>query len=1013
MASNPGTWVSDNLCTYEFWSNTANCVATATAFPVNFQQGKQIHMLAGSGQARIGGDGTNAWGYTPPAGLKILIPNVITSNATKTAVTGVLASVAPSATLTTRPKLLTGGVTGVINIDKACLSWYISSQQGFSYVMNHVALLESTYITEIASFYKFNDVGTGMSSLLTAVLTGTTASVSAAALAVGLCYSTGTVTNCRLSRFHVTTAGHFCAIFNDATNVTWTNNKLHVLRTTATMSGSARNAGSGTLLTTRSSNMTYTDNQLVGGQASLVTSSNLTFTNTDYMDTLEGATATTIPMSIFVPSANSSAIKIDGITFGEGITVNTQPYSALLSPLTGATNIRLMRVGSATAPLSAGSANAMGSIILGVAASGANNIRIQQVYTTLLRLGIQSAIDNSYGNLQWEDVWGLALPATATNLGYNNISLNTTAKKIGAVFGNQIPNTLTVATAASTALTFSGNVTLAKDTLIWGASGQYIGQLTAAIAAATNGTMYLASSAQQTTGAFTSALPTGQTAIYGHTFQDFFTPFTYTVVTGTAWNVAGYCSFTTQTGHPFVAGDKVTIANTVSSAVAPTSYQMTSGFNGTFTVLASPAPTATTFAVTMTKNPGVWASGGTINPVLGAIAIQMNEQTSVNYYTVNKLDAGSGFTSTGTIAMLNIGDDVEFTTPDWIIGHSRFTYGATAPYTATRPVIMTANQYYHDIFYKIDKGAGYSANWGNVWFNAARGNATWSITAGALTVVNQVTPTSTVVTGSITSNILTVTAVTSGTLYEGCILSGTGVTANTIITSIIDAPQGGPGTYGVQVIAFAAGTYTLATTSANAASTTITGVSSTYGLKVGDYVYATTLPTTFVAGTTIASINTANQITLSVAGVASTLQRFVACGIHAETGITAAQGFKLKIKVKTNTYSATNLLQAIKIPTVTSSVFQQTLLPLDTITLTLTGLQTGSDIVILGAGTSTEKLNIDANVGTTYNYVYSSSSLVDIGVFKAGYVPFYIRNYTLPSVSGSLPIAQFIDRNYA
>jgi hypothetical protein len=82
--------------------------------------------------------------------------------------------------------------------------------------------------------------------------------------------------------------------------------------------------------------------------------------------------------------------------------------------------------------------------------------------------------------------------------------------------------------------------------------------------------------------------------------------------------------------------------------------------------------------------------------------------------------------------------------------------------------------------------------------------------------------------------------------------------------------------------------------------------------------------------------------------------------------------------------------------------------------LTLTGLQDGSDIVILTAGTTTERVNIDANSGTTYqfSYAYTASDYVDIQVFKAGYVPFIVRSYLLPNADGSLPIAQVVDRYY-
>ena len=83
-------------------------------------------------------------------------------------------------------------------------------------------------------------------------------------------------------------------------------------------------------------------------------------------------------------------------------------------------------------------------------------------------------------------------------------------------------------------------------------------------------------------------------------------------------------------------------------------------------------------------------------------------------------------------------------------------------------------------------------------------------------------------------------------------------------------------------------------------------------------------------------------------------------------------------------------------------------------TLTLTGIVSGSDIVILTAGTTTELANIDANSGSTYaySYTYSANTYIDVCIYKAGYVPFTVRNYLLADGDGSLPISQTIDRNY-
>lgn len=81
--------------------------------------------------------------------------------------------------------------------------------------------------------------------------------------------------------------------------------------------------------------------------------------------------------------------------------------------------------------------------------------------------------------------------------------------------------------------------------------------------------------------------------------------------------------------------------------------------------------------------------------------------------------------------------------------------------------------------------------------------------------------------------------------------------------------------------------------------------------------------------------------------------------------------------------------------------------------ITLTGMQAGSDIVILEAGTSNEYVNIDQNAGTTYQFNTLKSGSIDIGVFKQGYVPFYIRNYAIPDTPMSLPVVQVVDRNYS
>jgi hypothetical protein len=121
-------------------------------------------------------------------------------------------------------------------------------------------------------------------------------------------------------------------------------------------------------------------------------------------------------------------------------------------------------------------------------------------------------------------------------------------------------------------------------------------------------------------------------------------------------------------------------------------------------------------------------------------------------------------------------------------------------------------------------------------------------------------------------------------------------------------------------------------------------------------------------------------------------------------------GFKLKIKCTASATSASNSLTVLYCITNSSTTAQDVLYPLDTITLTLTGLQSGSDVVVLAAGTETIRASVDSV--SSFTYTYETPEAVDIAVYKAGYVPFFIRNYTLQSSDASLPVAQVIDRGY-
>jgi hypothetical protein len=125
-------------------------------------------------------------------------------------------------------------------------------------------------------------------------------------------------------------------------------------------------------------------------------------------------------------------------------------------------------------------------------------------------------------------------------------------------------------------------------------------------------------------------------------------------------------------------------------------------------------------------------------------------------------------------------------------------------------------------------------------------------------------------------------------------------------------------------------------------------------------------------------------------------------------------GVKLKYRIVCDTAATNNAITYIRIQTTSTAAAQaDNLYPLDTITLTLTGLVSGSDVVILAAGTTTILANVDAYASTSWAYTYETLQSVDIGIIKSGYVILYIRNYPLGAADASLPVAQKADRSYS
>lgn len=189
------------------------------------------------------------------------------------------------------------------------------------------------------------------------------------------------------------------------------------------------------------------------------------------------------------------------------------------------------------------------------------------------------------------------------------------------------------------------------------------------------------------------------------------------------------------------------------------------------------------------------------------------------------------------------------------------------------------------------------------------------------------------------------------------------------------------------------------------ASTNVT-MTSTTGVAAGDYVWGTNI----APNAKVASITNATTIVVDIAntGTVSGALRFN--HLPSETVADSAVGFSLKLRIKTSTTNAT-AITSLYFFTYTTPSDRAATYPLDTNTVTFTGLPTGCDAVTLSAGTSTILDSQDSIAGSSYTYTYSGAQNIDVGFIKIGYVPFYIRNIALTTSNSSIPVALQLDRN--
>jgi hypothetical protein len=363
---------------YEFYPNAGTATTTGT----DAYRGK-VCWADATGLVSLGNSGSATNGYTPAAGLQVVIGNIFFENVASSSLT---ANTIPNATLGTRYHFTTTG-GGVINIDKCNMAWYLSISQAYSCNVSNSGFIDAISVSEVASPMTFTKVGVG-NKPTTALLTS--------ALTLFSCFAGGTFTDCVWNRVSQASSGAYTNTINDIAGFTF-------IRDTMRCSTIRGNATTGSALITRAVGCQWTNPILLQGRMVFNTCTNCKVTDIVYVDCISGNTVTTYASYVCVVAASSMNCTFEGLTLP---VPNCQPYTALfLVDVAGCSQIKVRNIGTRVAPLNLGTTNATGLIYAISGSATASDIKVQRVYCSNTRTGIMTS-DNSSTRVTEENVFG-------------------------------------------------------------------------------------------------------------------------------------------------------------------------------------------------------------------------------------------------------------------------------------------------------------------------------------------------------------------------------------------------------------------------------------------------------------------------------------------------------------------------------------------------------------------------------------------------------------------------------
>jgi hypothetical protein len=395
----PAIWIetSPGSGQYEIFTSLLSAHFITTNLSIDARS-KFVESL-GSGQVRIGNNGTVNVGYLPPAGCKVRIPNIIGRQTTSA---NRALNLVPHGTLATRPDWTTTSA-GFIDLEFFITDWYHLFTAPFKVIHKNCATFDILSTSNNAAPIEVDNLGVG-------AYNGTSIPLVLLSNPLG-----GVIKNSKFFRREAASNGHVCTI-TTSNDYTFENCHFGVV-TYARSTGRA-------IATSQSLNLKFLDIYQYNSYTQHTTSFDILHQDLDHCDRFVGDTNGTTGMYCIAILTSSNNIKVDRLTFGlKGLI--TDFCNSFLSPFysINSSNITFRNAGTRANPLRVASA-ALGPQYAVHDAGVNTNLIAQRIYLEFTRTSVLLTVNTSK-NLKLESVHG-------TVGAIQTLSLNTLLKGIRA-----------------------------------------------------------------------------------------------------------------------------------------------------------------------------------------------------------------------------------------------------------------------------------------------------------------------------------------------------------------------------------------------------------------------------------------------------------------------------------------------------------------------------------------------------------------------------------------------------